>query len=220
MEIISRQQAISSGFSKYFTGEPCKNGHIAARYVYSCTCEMCIRVTSPHPAPNPKRAQLQEHRADMERMRLEQSQQRIAIAQQKLAFSKQRAALRARAKRTDLVPFRIMLHFADVEFFKAVMLASAITLDPSITLDDLTTTKAPEVAGERAIYTFRTFQADIDSLRTLEAEMTRDRRTRGGRPRHSYLARDHAPKSRRGRPQALRSGCRERQPSTLRLTTY
>ena len=41
--IMTRKQAAAQGMSKYFTGSPCKNGHIAQRYVKSGTCEDCIR---------------------------------------------------------------------------------------------------------------------------------------------------------------------------------
>jgi hypothetical protein len=42
-EIMTRKQASAKGLSKYFTGSPCKNNHIAERYVQSGTCEECIR---------------------------------------------------------------------------------------------------------------------------------------------------------------------------------
>lgn len=32
MELISRQQALAQGLTKYFTGKPCKYGHIAERW--------------------------------------------------------------------------------------------------------------------------------------------------------------------------------------------
>lgn len=43
MEIISRKEAIAQGLSKYFTGQPCKNGHVAERYVHSRECIACRR---------------------------------------------------------------------------------------------------------------------------------------------------------------------------------
>jgi 5-methylcytosine-specific restriction endonuclease McrA len=39
--IITRQQAISSGLKRYFTGKPCKYGHISDRYVSSFQCYEC-----------------------------------------------------------------------------------------------------------------------------------------------------------------------------------
>ncbi len=42
MEIISRAEAKRNGQKTYFTGESCKNGHIAYRYTQSGTCAKCI----------------------------------------------------------------------------------------------------------------------------------------------------------------------------------
>lgn len=41
MEIITRSEAVSKGFKKYFTGVPCKNGHISQRYTVSTLCLAC-----------------------------------------------------------------------------------------------------------------------------------------------------------------------------------
>lgn len=40
MKIISRQEAISQGLSTYFTGKPCKNGHISPRTITGA-CIQC-----------------------------------------------------------------------------------------------------------------------------------------------------------------------------------
>lgn len=39
--IISRKEAKANGFSKYFTGKPCKYGHIAERYLGNGDCVVC-----------------------------------------------------------------------------------------------------------------------------------------------------------------------------------
>lgn len=41
MEIISRQEAIDRGLVRYFTGSPCKYGHIAERLVSNSGCIEC-----------------------------------------------------------------------------------------------------------------------------------------------------------------------------------
>lgn len=41
MEIISRQDAIERGLSRYFTGKPCKHGHVSERNVASRMCCEC-----------------------------------------------------------------------------------------------------------------------------------------------------------------------------------
>jgi hypothetical protein len=40
-EILTRRQAIQQNLPRYFTGQPCKNGHIAVRYTRNGTCEFC-----------------------------------------------------------------------------------------------------------------------------------------------------------------------------------
>lgn len=45
-EIISRRDARSQGLKRYFTGEPCKRGHIAERQVSNLTCLECTRIKS------------------------------------------------------------------------------------------------------------------------------------------------------------------------------
>lgn len=42
MEILSRKQAHSLGLRKYFSGVPCKQGHIAERYVTTNGCVACL----------------------------------------------------------------------------------------------------------------------------------------------------------------------------------
>ncbi len=41
MQIITRQEAIAQGLKRYFTGEPCKYGHIAERQCSNSTCFAC-----------------------------------------------------------------------------------------------------------------------------------------------------------------------------------
>jgi len=41
LTIISRKEAIEIGKSKYFTGKPCKHGHLSERYTLHKTCIMC-----------------------------------------------------------------------------------------------------------------------------------------------------------------------------------
>lgn len=39
--MITRQNAILQGLPRYFTGKPCKHGHIAERYTNNKTCCVC-----------------------------------------------------------------------------------------------------------------------------------------------------------------------------------
>lgn len=44
MQLISRDDATSAGLTHYFTGVPCKHGHITARYVRDGKCSTCVQV--------------------------------------------------------------------------------------------------------------------------------------------------------------------------------
>ena len=40
-KIISREEAREQGLKRYFTGKPCKHGHISERYTASSNCDSC-----------------------------------------------------------------------------------------------------------------------------------------------------------------------------------
>jgi len=40
-KVISKQEALATGLSYYFTGVPCRRGHIAARHVKNRACRAC-----------------------------------------------------------------------------------------------------------------------------------------------------------------------------------
>ncbi len=51
MNIISRKEAKEQGLTRYFTGKPCKHGHIDERTTSSCICIGCNRIlVSKHAA--------------------------------------------------------------------------------------------------------------------------------------------------------------------------
>ena len=54
MKVICRQKAINDNLDFYFTGIPCKNGHICERYTLSKTCVTCGRETSKRWRTNPE----------------------------------------------------------------------------------------------------------------------------------------------------------------------
>lgn len=43
MNVVSRQDALSLGLATYFTGNPCKNGHVSERYTKHRSCIECLR---------------------------------------------------------------------------------------------------------------------------------------------------------------------------------
>lgn len=66
---ISRGAALALGAKYYFTGIPCKNGHISHRRTVKCSCVECVRVSSAA-VRHEKRRKLYKHPPDrMERLR-------------------------------------------------------------------------------------------------------------------------------------------------------
>jgi 5-methylcytosine-specific restriction endonuclease McrA len=55
MDIISRKDAKAQGLKHYFTGKPCKHGHVELRQTSSESCMECLRANAKkHAANNPK----------------------------------------------------------------------------------------------------------------------------------------------------------------------
>lgn len=46
MDIITAKDARAKGLKEYFTGKPCKNGHISARSIHSGNCKECSKAYS------------------------------------------------------------------------------------------------------------------------------------------------------------------------------
>jgi 5-methylcytosine-specific restriction endonuclease McrA len=44
--IITRDEALALGLGRYFTGEPCKNGHVAERYARGRACVECTLIAN------------------------------------------------------------------------------------------------------------------------------------------------------------------------------
>jgi hypothetical protein len=43
-KVITRTQARKQGLPHYYTGKPCKYGHVAERAVRNCDCMLCERI--------------------------------------------------------------------------------------------------------------------------------------------------------------------------------
>ena len=58
MKVISREEAKNRGFTRYFTGKPCKRGHVAERDVSNWTCVECSKISQKNiyrENPEPKK---------------------------------------------------------------------------------------------------------------------------------------------------------------------
>ena len=72
MKIISRKEAIEQGLTRYFTGKPCPQGHVAERYTRKSGCVQCdsegqkhrILVKKGMAEPKPKPVNLRKQAID------------------------------------------------------------------------------------------------------------------------------------------------------------
>jgi len=49
--VISREDAYTKGLNRFYTGKPCKQGHIAQRYVSGGACVECMGKFAPRRHP-------------------------------------------------------------------------------------------------------------------------------------------------------------------------
>jgi hypothetical protein len=47
-ELVSREEARARGLTLYFTGAPCRHGHLSQRWVANHRCRECARLKEPH----------------------------------------------------------------------------------------------------------------------------------------------------------------------------
>lgn len=81
METSTRSIAKSMGLSTFFTGKPCKNGHISKRYTSNGACTACL-------SKNSKAHELEPQAI------IEDTEKQIAAIMQQIEHVKQNAALR------------------------------------------------------------------------------------------------------------------------------
>jgi hypothetical protein len=92
--IISRDEARALGLKRFFTGKPCKYGHVAERHVASCKCRECHRErTRRYRAADPERAKERERR--WRAANLELARKRLHYAKNKDRILSERAVKRA-----------------------------------------------------------------------------------------------------------------------------
>ena len=161
-EIVTRKQAKQLGLSKYFTGVPCKNSHIAPRYVLSGTCEDCIRssravMISPRAEVLPPQIHNAiEHRSALQTEIIELKKAQLAIQEANLALRTQSVAvviqtrLQDRAERLErraraaivksrLVDVYVLIDPTDYEIVTAMVWAYAVQREPLLRLEDVVT---------------------------------------------------------------------------------
>ena len=149
MQVKTRKQAMADGENKYFTGQPCKNGHMSFRYVQSGSCYDCIngdKISQDSPT---------------------------VIAREK-RLSEVAATLKAKQIAKDnLALIRVRAFHGQREQIAAAAYAMAAMRYPSLTLDDIDPKLAPTDKHENggAMHAFYCHDDDIAMLRSIAASL-------------------------------------------------
>lgn len=148
MEIITRSAAKLLGKNTYFTGVPCKNGHVSYRYVQSGTCKECINGERTS-ASDPKReARLSAYAAE--------ESKKVAI----------------RTAKAQLVQVKLRLFAVDLDAMKAAAWGCAVMREPLLTMGDVYPALLPlDPQAGTALYKFNCHADDIATLRAIAGQL-------------------------------------------------
>lgn len=69
-EIISRAEAKAKGLKRYFTGKPCKHGHVSERYIGGKFCIQCEKVRDNNESTNKRKKSYQKEYQEKNREKL------------------------------------------------------------------------------------------------------------------------------------------------------
>lgn len=105
MDIITKRQATELGLKKYFTGEPCKNGHVSERYTKKSTCIECLKISSKNRIEEKREYDKKYyHSLSIEKKQKERERLR-AISRKKYWSDPEKYRKKARERRIDNIEY-------------------------------------------------------------------------------------------------------------------
>lgn len=147
MEIKTRKQAIADGDNTYFTGKPCKHGHMTYRYTQSSGCYDCIngdRILPNSPSANAREVRLTAAAA--------------AVRGKEIA-------------KNSLVQVKLYSRDADLEIFKATAYAYAVMRYPELSTVDVWPGAIHAQCDGGALYKVNAHVDDVTALRDFERSL-------------------------------------------------
>ena len=212
MEIRTRREALDAGEKYFFTGKPCKYGHLTERYVGNGGCLDCLRpkstalvistpgeIISPHSSlQNNERLEIQRSKIQIEQQKLILKARSQEIQQQKLQMTVDRREDRAvKEHRTTTVKSRLMnvnllAHPLDYEQIGTIAWAAAFARDPLLRREDVVTGRKG-CEKDDPIYVMKCFPEDREALLKVGDEIwSRRSAPRAERDRAEILAKVEA----------------------------
>lgn len=151
----SRSEAITVGEKYFFTGKPCKRGHLADRYVGNGGCVECLRpkrtalavISTPGEIVprSDERLELQRARVDLEQQKLVVKAQRATVELKKLELQLERrgertvATKRKSIVKTQLVDVILFIDPLDFETVAQLVWLFAVLRNPLLRRDETMT---------------------------------------------------------------------------------
>ena len=163
MEIKTRKQAIADGDNTYFTGKPCKHGHMTYRYVQSGSCYDCIN--GDRILPNSP----------------------TAIARERRLSAAVSAVRGKEIAKNSLVQVKLYCRDADIELFKATAFAFAVMRYPELSLIDVWPGSIHAQCDGGALYKVNAHVEDVAALRDLDRSL----QAAAALDRHTVVAKLH-----------------------------
>lgn len=186
MNIISRAQAKASNLNRYFTGVPCRNGHVDFRYTASGACKSCIAennlsqsttaLTDDPDVVAAKKALEAATAAHAEAIRVAELRRQAENATRNQAKESQRiemetlaADIRVRQEaKAQLVRLPVRCYDVDLDGLAAAAWALAVMRYPALTQGDVDPRLLPkDKAGGTALYSFLCHHEDVPQLRQI-----------------------------------------------------
>ena len=152
MDIKTRKQAMIDGENIYFTGKPCKHGHMNYRYVQSGSCYDCINST---------RINGESATAVSRRERLLEASASIVIKNK---------------IKSELVSAKFRVFDEDADSFLATVWAFTLVRYAEVTRADIESRTGPtDSSGGTAMYTFNCHPDDVLQIRQVAVDMVKSR---------------------------------------------
>lgn len=131
MTITDRKVAIAHNLKTYFTGKPCKNGHLAPRYTKSGACQICV-----NGEPGTHTVEAKEAAAAA----MVDKNAKLAAAIAEREATQQREAARSEHK-NNVTKLKFVVPDRDWPDFRAVVIAVTQSTFPELTDDDIAPSK-------------------------------------------------------------------------------
>lgn len=190
MNIVSRAQAKAAGLNRYFTGMPCRKGHVDFRYTASGACKSCIaannmsqsstNLTDDPDVAAAKQALDAATAAHSEAIRAAESRRQLEKLGRQDAKQSQRVEMEALAAdiklrhdaKAQLVRVPIRCFDVDRDALAASAWALAVMRYPMLTLGDIDPRHLPQdKAAGTGLYAFYCHNEDVPQLREIAAGM-------------------------------------------------